>query len=397
MGSRKGVKHPKTPGVLEKRNTQFSVLNRVSAAISQGADLRRALTETLDELLGVTGADIGSVHVLDDKEGDLQLFASSGVSREFICAEARIPVGECLCGEAARTGSIVTSSNLKNEPRLVRPACRDERFGSVVGIPLISRERVMGVLTLYARKTRAFSKADEELLTLVGYQTGTAIENARLSARTRDLAVLEERAAMAREIHDGIAQSLAYLNLETGKLEGLLNRKNTGRARAHLGQIRQVVQDAFGDVRELLDDVRDGLKEGGSFSDAVVRHVAEFRRKTGLRVDLVGLAGDFSLTPTAKVQMFRIIQEGLTNARKHARATRIRISFIHHSSELEVRIRDNGRGFDPSGSPAGNGSHLGIEIMRERAVKIGGRFRLESRPGKGADLRITVPLNPAGA
>jgi len=379
---------------LHKRDTQFDALNRLSAIISQAESLEKALVGTLDQLLALTEADIGSVHVLEPKSGSLKLIASRGVSQGFIYAEECIPIGDCLCGEAAQTGELVSSPDLSAEPRLSRAACRDERFGSMISIPLKSRDRVLGILTIYAKRPHRFSEMDRELLALVGHQIGVAVENAQLYARTRELAVLEERGLIAQEIHDGIAQSLAYLNLETKRLEELLATKNKKQALSQLDHIREVIKDTYEDVRELLVDFRTKFKEGEGLVEVLSRYIKDFGQRTGIQADLVNSDSALALSSAAQVQVFRMTQEALSNVQKHASAQRVTVSLSATSALLEIKIQDDGRGFDTQELSSKVNLHLGLEIMRERAANLYGDLRLESQPGRGTTLHITIPLKP---
>jgi len=376
---------------LHQRDTQIAELNRLSATISQSGSLEKALQATLAQLLALTDADMGSIHVLDSAHS-LKLMASQGVSEGFACAERRIPIGDCLCGEAARTGQLILSEDLTADRRLTRPACREEKFGSIVSIPLTSKDRPLGILTLYARRTGAFTDTDQELLTLVGRHIGLAVENAQLSARMREVAVAEERGLIAQEIHDGIAQSLAYLNLETKKLQELLGG-DPRLAMAELGHIRQVIKETCEDVRELLGDFRMKFKAGEGLPDAVSRCLEEFGRRTAIRTQL-RMSGDPAALPEAmRVPVFRIIQEALSNVRKHAQAQLVVVTMAASPSALEVAVRDDGLGFDPVEAAGRGATHLGLGIMQERAMHLGGSLQCESRPGQGTTLRLTLPLS----
>jgi two-component system nitrate/nitrite sensor histidine kinase NarX len=380
---------------LHKRDDQLDVLNRLSAIISQSESLEKALVGTLDQLLTLTEADIGSVHVLDPRSGSLKLIASRGVSQGFIYAEECIPVGDCLCGEAAQTGELVSSPDLSAEPRLSRSACRDERFGSVVSIPLKSRDRVLGILTIYAKRPHCFSEMDRELLVLVGRQIGVAIENAQLYARTRELAVLEERGLIAQEIHDGIAQSLAYLNLETKRLEKLLTTKSKKQALSQLDHIREVIKDTYEDVRELLVDFRTKFKEGEGLYEALSRYTHDFTQRTGIQAKLIHTDHLPVLGLTAQGQVFRIVQEALSNVRKHAEAREVQVSLNADATGLQIEIKDDGRGFDTQDLSGQVSLHLGLEIMRERAANLRGVLELQSERGGGTVLRIRIPVEPS--
>ncbi|HEY4485529.1 MAG TPA: GAF domain-containing protein [Nitrospiria bacterium] len=391
MSPRNSPERPNAEEALQRRDAQFAALNRMAAVISQAGDLEKALDGTLDELLRLTGADIGTIHVLEAGTGALLMCASRGVSSEFVKAEECIPPPDCLCGRAASEGRIISSPDMGADPRMTRMACRKEQMGSVISIPLQSRERVMGVLTLYSKRTQVFSDADEQLLTLVGHQIGVAIENAQLYARTRDLAVLEERGLIAREIHDGIAQSLAYLNLETKKLEDLIRIQTPGPALAELDEIRQVIKDTYSDVRELLVDFRTKFKEGEGFIETVSRYAQEFSRRAGVPIAFNHPPELPPLPPSTLGPLFRVIQEGLANVRKHAAAKNIILTAAVNAGILDIRIQDDGQGFDKT-SLNGTGQPMGLEIMRDRVAGLHGDIRIDSGPGRGTLLVITVPL-----
>ena len=390
-------KSPDDTKSLLKRNTPLHTLNHLSSIISQPS-LEKALGEALDQLLVITRADIGTVHVIDPKAQDLKLIASRGVSPCFVDAESRIPLGACLCGEAALTGKPVFSPDLAaTDPRLSRTACRDERFRSVVSIPLKSRERVLGVLTIYAKQPHHFSSMDQDLLVLVGHQMGLTIENAQLHERTRELAVLEERRLIAQEIHDGIAQSLAYLNLETLRLEELLKTHPQQQALSALAEIRREIQSTYEDIRELLIGFRAKFNEDESLSEVLDRFVRNFSQRTGIQVDIVHPRRTPPLTPTAQIQVFRIIQEALANIRKHASAQQATVILSSTPHSLEIQVRDNGIGFDPQEISRRLQSTMGLEIMKERVSHLRGSLQMESQPGKGTTLLIRIPLEPAHA
>ncbi|MBI3622432.1 MAG: GAF domain-containing protein [Nitrospirae bacterium] len=385
----RGSSDPAT--AVHQRDTQVDTLNRLSAAISQSGSLELALQSTLTQLLALTDADMGSIHVMDAGTNSLKLMASQGVSEGFVCAERRIPIGDCLCGEAARTGGLIISGDLTNDRRLTRPACREEKFGSVVSIPLSSRERTLGILTVYAKRLGAFSETDQDLLVLVGRHIGVAVENAQLSARMRELAVVEERGLIAQEIHDGIAQSLAYLSLETTKLQQLLEG-DPKLAKAELGHIRQVIKETCEDVRALLVDFRMKFKEGEGLADTLNRCLEEFSQQTAIRTQLI-MSGDLSTLPAAvQVPVFRIIQEALSNVRKHAQAHAVVVTTAVSSSTLEVTVCDDGLGFEPEAAAERGAGHLGLGIMQERAAHLGGHLRCDSQPGRGTTLRLHLPL-----
>ncbi len=380
---------------LQKRDAQFSTLSRLSGIISQSKNLEKALSDTLSRLLELTEADIGSLHLIEPDRGCLRMVACRGASAEFVQAESCIPMGDCLCGMAAQTSKMVVSPDLQADSRFTRDSCQREGFRAVVSIPLRSREQTLGILTLFAREPLRLSETDQEFLALVGHQIGVAIDNVRLYVRAHELAVLEERALIAREIHDGIAQSLAYLNLETRKLEQLLESDAQKQALSELHHIRQVIRDTYEDVRELLVDFRTRFKEGENLASALRRHLQDFGQRTGVAARLVDPdAAVTVLSPATQVQVFRIVQEALSNVRKHAAARQVMVSLSATPDAVEVTVRDDGRGFDLPDRATQGDFHLGLKIIRERAASIGGDLRLDSQPGAGTTVTVRVPRQP---
>lgn len=378
---------------IQERERQFGVLGRLSAIISQSDQLRPALNEILDELLALTNSQMGGVFELDDASGNLTPIGSRGVSQSFLDAERCIPLGNCLCGEAARTGVAVSAPDIASTPQLTRSACRDERFASVLSIPLRSRERIVGVLALFSRESRELSDSDRNLFRLIGDQIGIALENSRLYARSRDMAVLEERSQIAQEIHDGIAQNLAFLNMETKKLETRLTSSRDADALADLRRIRQVIQDSYAETRELLTEFRTKLKDSEGLRETLERYVREFGARNGLRAEFQYESNGLPpLSATARVQVFRIVQEALSNVRKHAKAKLAFVSVQGMPDQWRVEIRDDGKGFDPDRTKA-DGTQFGLEIMGERASHLNGKFAIRSSPGRGTSVTVTVPLD----
>lgn len=366
-------------------------LQLVASVVSRAPELSRALNAVLDRLLALATADIGAIHLLDDASGELCLAASRGLSETFRVHECRIPIGTCLCGLSVTMDEPLVVDDLATDPRFSRTACREECVGSWVGVPLRSRDRTLGILTLYARECGAFQTIDRRLLTTIGDQLGVAVENARWYAAMRESAVAEERAAIAAELHDGIAQSLAYLNVQTARVQELLERGETAGVRQELAAVREVIRDTYQDVRQLLVDFRNAPKEGGEFASSLRAHLDTFGLRTAIKTDLVGdgVLRDLSLLQQAEV--FRMIQEALANVRKHAKASRVRVVCDRTPTIVEVRVEDDGCGCESARFNDPTGTHLGLALLRERATRLRGTVQLTSTPGGGTTIVIGVP------
>jgi two-component system nitrate/nitrite sensor histidine kinase NarX len=200
-------------------------------------------------------------------------------------------------------------------------------------------------------------------------------------------AVLGERTRLAREIHDGLAQTLAFLKIEINRAENFLSLgQPEGAARLLQGSAR-AVSDAYLDARQAIENLRrvpDGRLE------TWLHQVAEdYEALAGQHVDVsINLVNDF--TPTMQVQMIRIVQEALTNVRRHAQADRVFLSAWENEDNAVIEVRDNGRGFAQDGVGA---ARFGLRGMRERAEVIGAEFQIETYPERGTTVRLSIPLN----
>jgi len=374
----------------------IEVLNTLSAGISQSPHLSAALDAALERLLEITEADIGSIHLLDPITKDLVLTASRGVTQSFVYNEQRIPTGACLCGLAARTGEVVVSDDLSQDERLSRSACRDERFGSMISVPLRSRDKTYGILTLYSRRTHAFSGSNRHLLVGISHHIGVAIENSQLYSRAKESARLEERWFISQELHDNIAQSLAYLNLQTKIFEDRLRTESKDRALENFQQIRKVIQDTNQDVRSMLTDFRTEIREDESLEAALRKYCESFEERAGIGAEFVRTGDLPLLPPSIQTQVFRMVQESLSNIRKHADAAKAIVTLRGADSGLRITVEDDGKGFDLRSAQDPARRHMGLSIMKERAASFHGSVRIATGPGQGTLIEIDIPLNNPG-
>ncbi len=215
-------------------------------------------------------------------------------------------------------------------------------------------------------------------------------KNRELAARDREMAISEERNLLAQELHDSIAQSLAYLNIQVQLLQQDLQQGRIDQALQGLEQIREGVQESYDDVRELLVHFRTRI--GDTDLETAIRSALEkFEGQTGIQATFALRGTPPQLSPEYVLQVMHILQESLSNVRKHAHASRVDVELVN-DGKCRLSVQDNGAGFDAA-RDAGD-THVGLRIMRERAHRIDGNFMLESSPGHGTWVRLTLPLTP---
>jgi nitrate/nitrite-specific signal transduction histidine kinase len=223
------------------------------------------------------------------------------------------------------------------------------------------------------------------------------IANRRLATENARLAILEERDRIARELHDGLAQTLAAIGMQSERVRGALAEGNGAAARVAVEHIERASEAAYSDVREAIVGLRTGSV--GDFRAALAETAEWFEDTTGIAVT-VGFALDDAraLSPLAELQLLRIVQESLTNVRKHAGASRVWIA-LAPDEEIGIRlaVRDDGMGFDPDAAPRHGRQHFGLLIMRERAESLGGTLAITAAPGTGTPITVTLPALAADA
>ncbi len=209
--------------------------------------------------------------------------------------------------------------------------------------------------------------------------------------RRRRLAVLEERDRIASALHDGICQSLFFANVRLGKAEEALRRGEWEEARSALDEGRFAVRAAHDDVRQTVFNLRVARPLEAGLGEALREHLDEFGRQTGLATE-AAVEDGCDLPPEVASQVVQIVREALWNVRKHAEAGRVTLRCRRRGEAVVVEVADNGRGFDVEAARR-NGRTFGLTIMADRARAAGGWLRLESRPGGGTTVAVTVPVN----
>ena len=200
--------------------------------------------------------------------------------------------------------------------------------------------------------------------------------------------VLDERTRLAREIHDGLAQTLAFLKLEAGRMQAYVSKGELEAVTRTLQACYQTLSEAYLDARQAIDNLRRVPDE--KIGDWLEMTAIEFKTLTGLEVDVSNVNLSYIFSPSVKAQLIRIIQEALTNIRKHAQAYRVTISALERKEDIIIEVCDNGCGFSPEETqPA---SQYGLRSMRERAESIGADFQIISAPSAGTTLRLLIPI-----
>jgi two-component system nitrate/nitrite sensor histidine kinase NarX len=275
--------------------------------------------------------------------------------------------------------------------RFVAPASAVAR----VAAPLQRGGVTIGLLAVGASAVRGFDADALETLSSLANQATIALENARLEARLRELAVVGERERIARELHDGLSQVLGYVNTKSQAVDGLLAAGRIDDARIHLGELSAAARSVYVDVRETILGLRSPIGPDAGLVAAIRAHAAGFAEsaKLAITVHATPEVERARLDPEVETQAFRIVAEALTNVRKHAGARRVTVDLRAAADRLRVTVRDDGCGFSVAG-PRDGRPHYGLRSMTERATGVGGSVEWTNDPDRGAIVRLEVPFRP---
>ena len=377
---------------LERKNFILGVLYSFSAVLNRPQTAAEAAAVFLERVLQVAEADAGSVRLIDPRRQRMDLAAHIGLPEELKHSEACSKIGDCLCGIAVQNNEAHTVRFYDSRPaadNVHSYECRRLGFGDLRVLPIRYKEQDIGIVTLYFRQPQEISDTITELLELLCSQFGVVVSNTRLGEESRQLAVLQERNLIAQGLHDSIAQTLAFLNLQVQMLESALQSGSSDLAGENLQFIKSGVQECYEDVRELLLNFRTKIARR-DFAEAADELVERFRRQTGIatNIDWIGDQGP-PLSSDQQLQCIFILQESLSNIRKHAQADQVNIE-IDNGRDFVMTITDNGRGFDAEHLERLPGNHVGLNIMHERADRIRAELKLTSQPGQ-TRIRLFLP------
>lgn len=257
--------------------------------------------------------------------------------------------------------------------------------------PLKTGSDTIGIIQVINKKEGGFGEEEARFLTIIAARAAMVIENARLHEQLEATAVLEERTRLAREIHDGLAQNLGYLNLKLPQVQGYVEN-DTGKALEELGSMRQIVHESLTEARQAIVDLQTQIGDR-NFLEAVSEYAREFSDMTDIDVEIVSDKEQAYLKPVVKAELVRIIQEALNNVRRHAEASKVKIVFNGENGNLRIGIIDNGKGFSVEEVLHSRKTRrrFGMDSMKERAVGLGGSVQVTSRPGAGTTVTVEIP------
>lgn len=356
------------------------------------ARLEAVLERGLRAIVALSGASGGAVRLLDGHESRLRLVAATGLSAEWVQRESSVGAGCGICGLALHLNRLQVDAGAASCRSRVGACLGPSPDGSALALPLHCAGRAIGVFNLFFPVEAAAGDDLSSLLGPVSDMLDLVIDNARLEEERLEASLMAERHMLANEVHDSLAQSLAYMRMRMALLHGAIEGGDRSRAFKYFGDVNSTMGEAHGALRELIAHFRTGGGQG--LARALENTARTFEERTGVALRIDNRAAELGLRPEQEVQVYRIVQEALANVVKHAQARAVRVVIDRRAGKLRVSVRDDGRGVPTVA--AGDG-HYGLDIMRERAHRLGGELEIQSAPRKGTCVRLTLPASASAA
>ncbi len=381
---------------LKRRNRELSILNTIAEALNREVDLSGALQVSLAQVAHLLDLQAGWIWLLREDTGESYLAATLNLPPALANAP-RLMEGSCYCLDTFRAGDLDGAANV-NVVTCSRLKALADGTGGLryhASIPLYAHGKQLGVLNVASPDWRQLSAADLRLLYTVGDLVSIAVERARLFARQAEFGATVERNRLAREIHDTLAQGLAAITMQLETADAMLEA-NAGpeQARPAVNQALSLARANLEEARRSVLDLRAAPLEGRTLAQALAALADEESAKGAVPVRFHGTGASRPLPSRVEAGLYRIAQEAVTNALRHAAARAIRIKLLAQPAQVRLVVADDGRGFDASTLPAGR---YGLAGISERAHLLGGKLTLQTSPGQGTRLEVVVPLSETHA
>ena len=380
---------------IKQKKYYLSVLYDVASCINQSHNLDELLQRFLETLTAVVKAKAATVRLLD-KDDNMRLVASIGLTDEVVKKEELLPAPTCLCGKALTDAKVMVNKDVRQCGMLIGGTFFEgEDDIEMLAIPLQYRGKTLGVYNLFVhRKENDFLEGEHELLESIGQHLGMAIEQSGVEEDARMLSIIEERTRMAHELHDSLAQTLASLRFKVRLFDDSMNQGNEEVIWRELEDLDNTIDDAYAELRSLITDFRAPI-DGKGVVRSVEKLTERFRQETNLDVFFYHSWYLENLSRESEIEVVRIVQEALANIKKHAKADSVRILMSSTAEgHCSVLVEDDGIGLSNRKKPnSTTGEHIGISIMNERAEKINGEISFESEDeGTLVQLSFDVPV-----
>ncbi|HIP96760.1 MAG TPA: sensor histidine kinase [Anaerolineae bacterium] len=386
-------------GTSQERVAALMALLDVARTVTSELNLKKLLRKIVHAAVEVLDATTGSLLIWDPATDEL-VFAVAEEAMGKSLEQQRMPADKGIAGWVFTHCEPIIVGDVQQDPRFFGEIEEDFHTTSLIAVPLMTPAEKIGVVeVLNKRSGERFDQQDMDLLSALAGQAAIAIVNARLyqeleDEKNRILAVESEaHKRLARDLHDGPAQTLAAIIMNIEFIRTLLKR-DPAQVPQELDKLQETATKALAQVRNTLFELRPVILETRGLQAALESYVERLRSTEGMTIHLDARGLDERLPAKLEHVCFAIVQEAVGNIKKHAKAKQVWIGVERRAKDLVLGIRDDGRGFDVEAAEkqCDRRGSLGLLNMKERAELVGGCLTIESSPGHGTLVSLIAPL-----
>jgi signal transduction histidine kinase len=373
---------------IEQQRNELESLYRADDELRRHLRLDDVLQSLVNTAVELLHADKGSLMVWDEKRERLYARAIYGFHPETAARMSFAP-GQGIAGRVALSGEPAIVEDTQRNGRVTPFIIESENLRALMQVPIKVAGEVYGVFSADYLQPHHFSEEEQRLLVAFAQRAGLAIETARLYEREEQIAVMQERNRLARDLHDSATQSLYGVTLHAEAAAQLLKSGQVETAGKNLQELKGMALDALAEMRLLIYELRPSAFEAEGLVAAIQARLDAVEGRVGLQTNFV-IEGEISLPPPLEEGLYRIAQEALNNVIKHAHARTVAVRLTQQERLVCLEVADDGVGFDPA--QACEAGCLGLRGMQERAQEMGAGFEIDSRPGGGARVIVRRPI-----
>lgn len=366
--------------------------------IVSSRDLHALLERGLKAIVALTAARGGVIRLVPQGGGAMQLVCAVGLPPDILASEDLVDSDCGMCGAALRTNDVQVQDAPFTCARRMGVFATGPDNGPMLAVPLHCRGRAMGVLNLFFGHSTRLPSDIMGLLGPVSEMLDLVLDNAMLEQERLHTSLSAERQMFASEIHDSLAQGLAFMRMRMSLLQDAIRAGNATQSLKFFRDIQESLGEAHAGLRQLITHFRQPVDRNG-LVHALESTARTFRDRTGVDLRIDNRVRDLKLPAEQEAHVYQIVREALANVIKHAGASNARVVLDTTARSLRVSVEDDGSGarIARRRTASAASEHYGVEIMRERARRIGGRLRIVSAPGKGTQVCLSIPREPGTA
>ncbi len=371
---------------IAAQKERLEALYGVSTFLAQTTDMQEMTQGFTQRVRQLMKADAIALRWSGEDPSKLLLLASDQFPQVIQEQEKCLMAGTCACGQV-RADSRTRVIPISSSDAAPLQHCTRQGYESMIAVPVRMHNKKLGEINLFYKSLISMSAEELELLDTLASHLAAAVEGMRAVVLGREAAIAGERSLLARELHDSIAQSLAFLKIQVQLLRSAILKNDSPKTKVALSELDSGLKESIADVRELLLHFRTRT-QADDIDRAVQETLQKFQHQTGLQVSSKTIGEGLPLPQDMQTHVLHVLQEALSNVRKHACARSVEIE-IHKGEPWRFLVRDDGVGFDLLGSRTE--LQVGLRIMRERADQIGATVAIDSAVGQGTTVTLRVP------